>query len=193
MFYPGMQPDHPYNAEIINSLINEEKKHQRNGVCIFNIDDVKHLQGTTRTQQFKETYRNNVVGNINSLVFPLEETTDNEVEKHINLVHAEPSGQILTIYGKKPENSDTCTDLEQHASALCKKIFRKNGCSIDRFETEWKDGLTSIGAEDCAVLAIEEIKLLARKKKIEEKEYTQHEIKTCRLKHILEIEDLHKD
>ena len=83
--------------------------------------------------------------------------------------------------------------MEQHASALCKKIFRKNGCSIDRFETEWKDGLTSIGLEDCAVLAIEEIKLLARKKKIEEKEYTKHEIKTCRLKHILEIEDLHKD
>ena len=130
------------------------------------------------------------MGNINSLVFPLEETTDNEVEKHINFVHAEPSGQILTIYGKKPENSDTCTDLEQHASALCKKIFRKNGWSIDRFETEWKDGLTSNGAEDCAVLAIEEIKLLARKKR---KEYTDHEIKTCRLKHILEIADLHKD
>ena len=66
-----MQPDHPYNAEIINSLIDEEKKHQRNGVCLFNIEDVKRLQGTTRTQEFKETYRNNVVSEINSLVFHL--------------------------------------------------------------------------------------------------------------------------
>ena len=193
MFYPQMQPNHPYYAEIINSLIDEEKKHQRNRVCLFNIQDVKRLQGTTRTQEFKETYRNNVMGDINSLVFPLEETTDNELEKHINVVRAEASGQILTIYGIKPDNPDTCADLEQHASALCRKIFRKNGCSINKFETEWKNGFTSNGAEDCAVLAIEEIKVLARKKKIEEKEYSEHEIKTCRLKHVLEMEDLHKD
>ena len=74
--------------------------------------------------------------------------------------------------------------MEQHASSLCKKIFRKNGCSIDGFETEWKNGLTSNGTQDCAVLAIEEIKLLARKKEIEEKEYTHHEMKNFRLQHI---------
>ena len=99
-----MQPDHPYNAEIIDTLIDEQKRHQRNGVCIFNTEDVRRLQGTTKTQEFKETYRNNVVGNINSLIFPLEETTDNEIEKHMNLVHADPSGQKVTIFGKKPDN-----------------------------------------------------------------------------------------
>ena len=35
-------------------------------------------------------------------------------------------------------NDEICTDLEQHASSLCQKIFRKNGCSIDSFETEWR-------------------------------------------------------
>ena len=170
-----------------------KKKKHRNGVCIFNIDDVKRLQSTTRTQELKETYRNNVVGNINSLIFPLEETTDNEIVKYMNLVHADPSGQKVTIYGKKPDNDEICTDLEQHASSLCQKIFRKNGCSIDSFETEWRNGLTSNGTQDCAVLAVEEIKLLARKKEIEEKEYTQHEMKNFRLKHILDIENINKD
>ena len=51
----------------------------------------------------------------------------------------------------------------------------------------------SNGTEDCAVLAIEEIKLLARKKQIEEKEYTQHEMKNFRLKHILDIENINKN
>ena len=188
-----MRPDHPYAAEIIDTLIDEEKIHQRNGVCIFNTEDVKNLQGTTRTKEFKDTYRKNVMGNINSLIFPLEETTDNEIEKHMNLVHADSSAQKVTIFGKKPDNNEICTDLEQHASSLCQKIFRKNGCSIDSFETEWRNRLTSNGTEDCAVLAIEEIKLLARKKQIEKKEYTQHEMKNYRLKHILDIENINKD
>ena len=64
---------------------------------------------------------------------------------------------------------------------------------IERFETEWKNGFVFNEAEDCAVLAIEDIKVLARKKKIEEKEYSEHEIKSCSLKYVLEIEDLHQD
>ena len=102
--------------------------------------------------------------------------------------------EIRTFFFSERLRRDFLSDnVSENTSSLCQKIFRKNGCSIDSFETEWRNGLTSNGTEDCAVLAVEEIKLLARKKEIEEKEYTKHEMKNFRLKHILDMENINKD
>ena len=187
-----MGPGNPYGSHVVDALIDNQKNFQRRGVCILNTQDAKKLAQNPQSQEFKNAMNSNLTQGFHSLVFPIENPTDDGERPHLNLVKADCMTKTLTVYGQNTVNDETKKDMENHATHLATTIYRKKGRSVE-FDVKWKNGLTSEGTEDCAVIVVEGMKTLSKKQEIEDKNHSESQIRNLRLSHILNMQEIHED